>query len=76
MAHKDKHNHTVVVEIDGKKWVIHKQKDKDKPDVIAFGDDFNTFLPCDPPVIQGSECPHGYTEECINNEVWCILNPG
>lgn len=63
-----------IVELDGEKYIVRKDK-KGKPEIIAFGNDFNTFIICPP--IQGNECPIGWDEECISQEIWCIVgDPG
>jgi len=75
MTKTDKTPNSAVVNINGTKWVVYKDPSEDKPVVMLFGDDYNTFIPCDPPPFQGNECVHGYTEECISGQIWCLFNP-
>jgi len=68
----NKKEHSKIVEFDGQKIVLHKNKDGDVV-ITMFTQDYDTGVDCPP--LPGDACSPGYYEECRDGTVWCIFDP-
>jgi len=69
---KDKKEHSKIVEFDGEKVVLHRDRNGDI--VASFHmQGYDSGVTCPDP-LTGDVCPAGYDESCVDGTVWCEPN--